>query len=103
MILILFLGLELLIGGCQRTFAGNDPGLLEKQTIHLFQQGKYQEAIAAAEKLLASREKELGPEDPKTVLERYSAALFFLLADFRNPNSARTPECPVRGSRTRSA
>src|SRR5258708_20873945 len=63
--LVLLLGLDLFVGGCPRSFAqNNDSGLLNQQQNKLYQEGKYQEAIPIAEKLLAIRAKELGPEIP---------------------------------------
>jgi tetratricopeptide (TPR) repeat protein len=52
---------------CPGSFAeDDDPNSLDQQVLTLYQQGKYQEAIPIAEKLLEIRKKELGLQDADT-------------------------------------
>src|SRR5260221_3812482 len=65
--LVLLAGLGFFIGECRRSFARNDdPGLLNQQVVKLYQEGKYQEAIPIAKKLLAIERRVLGREHPGT-------------------------------------
>src|SRR5260221_5761802 len=66
--LVLLVGLGFFIGECPRSLARNDdPGVLNQQVLQLYQQGKYQEAIPIAKKLLVIQKRVLGPEHPDTV------------------------------------
>jgi tetratricopeptide (TPR) repeat protein/CHAT domain-containing protein len=61
------LALGLLLGQGSRALAQTtDPDLLKQQVLSFYHQGKYQEAIPLAEKLLAIRKRTLGPEHPDT-------------------------------------
>src|SRR6516162_5820779 len=65
--LLLLLALVLFLGACPRAFPRNDdPDLLNQQVLQLYQEGKYQQAIPIAEKLLAIKKRTRGPEDPDT-------------------------------------
>jgi tetratricopeptide (TPR) repeat protein len=76
--LVLLLGLGLFLGLGPRSFAWNDElGVLNQQESKLFQQGKYQQAIPVAEKLLSMARRELGPEDPDTVMILYNLAVLY--------------------------
>ena len=55
---VLLLGLFFLIARCPSTFAQDeDPGQIAQQLEKLYQEGKYQEAVPIAERLLAIRER----------------------------------------------
>jgi tetratricopeptide (TPR) repeat protein len=54
-----------------------DPSLLAQQSDELYKEGKYKEAIPIAEKLLAIRKKELGPEHPDTAQSLNNLALLY--------------------------
>jgi hypothetical protein len=59
-----------------RCFAQNqNPSLLDQQILKLYQEGKYLEAIPIAEEQLATREKELGLENPNTTSSFNSLAI----------------------------
>src|SRR5215469_4516101 len=55
-----------------------NPSLLDQQVRNLFEEGKYQQAIPIAEKLLAIREKELGLEHLDTASSLNSLATLYL-------------------------
>lgn len=68
--LVLLLGLSLLLGEGSLSFArDNAPDSLNRQVLELYQQGKYQEAIPFAEKLLTIRKQTFGPDHPDTALD----------------------------------
>jgi len=76
--LVLILALGLSLGTCSRSFArDDDPDLLNQQVLKLYQEGKYQEAIPIAEKLLAIREKQLGLQNPETAGSLNSLATLY--------------------------
>ena len=65
--LVLCLALGLFLGKGSQAFArDDDPRLLNQQVLKLYQQGKYQEAVPIAERVLAIEKRILGPEDPDT-------------------------------------
>jgi ankyrin repeat protein/CHAT domain-containing protein/Flp pilus assembly protein TadD len=56
---------------------------LKWQAHDLYQQGRFQDAIPLAERLLAIREEDLGPEHPETILSlNYLAELYQQLGDY---------------------
>jgi hypothetical protein len=66
--LVLILVLDLLIGGCPRSFGQvDDPGLLNQQVTKLYKVGKYREVIPIAERVLEIDKYILGPEDTAIV------------------------------------
>src|ERR1700720_1148377 len=76
--LVLLLVLGLFLGKGSQAFArDNDPHLLDEQVGKLYQQGKYQEAIPIAIKLLAIRKRVLGPEPPNTAASLNDLALLY--------------------------
>ena len=82
--LVCLLALGLFFGEGARAFAReDDPNLLEQQVLQLYQQGKYQEAIPLAEKLLAIRKQTLGPDHPDTATSLgYLARLYKFMGDY---------------------
>jgi tetratricopeptide (TPR) repeat protein len=65
--LVLLLALGVYLSECPLAFArSDDPGLLDQQVLQLYEEGKYQEAIPIAKRLLAAMKRLLGPEDPGT-------------------------------------
>ena len=64
-LLLLALGFWIL-GGATALAKGDDPNALYKQFKKLFEQGKYQEAIPIAERLLEVTKRAMGPEHPET-------------------------------------
>ena len=77
--LLLLLALVLFLGACPRAFARNDdPDLLNEQVLQLYQEGKYQQAIPIAEKLLAIKKRSRGPEDPSTAQSLNNLAALYL-------------------------
>jgi tetratricopeptide (TPR) repeat protein/CHAT domain-containing protein len=78
-VLVLLLALGLFLGKGLQAFArDDDPGLLNQQVLQLYQEGKYQEAIPFAEKLLAIRKRTLGCEDPSTAQSLNNLAALYL-------------------------
>ena len=82
--LAFLLVLGLFLGKGSQAFARDeDPGLLNQQVFKLYQQGKYQEAIPLAEKLLAIRKQTLGPDHPDTATSLgYLARLYKFMGDY---------------------
>jgi tetratricopeptide (TPR) repeat protein len=82
--LLLILALGLSLGACSRSFArDNDPDLLDQQVLKLYQEGKYQEAIPIAEKLLAIRKRTLGLDHLSTVTSLNNlASLYAEMGDY---------------------
>jgi tetratricopeptide (TPR) repeat protein len=77
--LVLILALGISLGVCSRSFArNNDPDLLNQQFLKLYQQGKYQDAIPIAEKLLAIRKKQLGLENRWTADSLNNLAVLYV-------------------------
>ena len=55
----------------------DDPGVLNRQVLQLYQQGKYQEAIPLAEKVLAITKGRLGPEHPNIATSLRNLAFLY--------------------------
>src|SRR5260370_1331098 len=66
-LLLLALGFCIL-GGATVLAKGDDPNALNKQFKKLSEQGKYQEAIPIAERLVEVAKRALGPEHPETAV-----------------------------------
>jgi tetratricopeptide (TPR) repeat protein len=76
--LVCLLALGLFIGEGSRSFArADDPGLLYQQVLELYQEGKFQQAIPLAEKLLAIKKRALGPEDPSIAQSLNNLAILY--------------------------
>jgi tetratricopeptide (TPR) repeat protein len=76
--LVLLLALGLFLGKGSQAFArDDDPRLLNEQVFKLYQQGKYQEAIPLAERLLAMEKQTIGPEHPATAASLNNLALLY--------------------------
>src|SRR6516225_5076164 len=84
--LVLLLAFGLFLGACPRAFARHDDlGLLNEQVLKLYQEGKYQEAIPIAEKLLAiTRANHI---QPKTSVKAFGRQLHNTI---RNPFYSRS-------------
>jgi tetratricopeptide (TPR) repeat protein len=76
--LVLLLALGLFFGEGPTSFArDNDPDVLNRQVLKLYQQGKYQEAIPLAKRLLAMEKGTLGPNHPDTATSLNNLALLY--------------------------
>jgi tetratricopeptide (TPR) repeat protein len=77
--LVCLLALGIFFGEGLRSFAqDDDPDLLNRQVLKLYQEGKYQEAIPIAEKFLAMTKRTLGSDDPNTAASLNNLALLYL-------------------------
>jgi tetratricopeptide (TPR) repeat protein len=76
--LALLLVSDLFFGGCPTSFGqSDDPSVPNQQAINLYKEGKYQEAIPIAEKVLDLDKKILGPENPLTVIAIGNLAILY--------------------------
>jgi tetratricopeptide (TPR) repeat protein len=83
--LVLLLALGLFFGERPRSFAqDSNPDVLSRQFHKLYQEGRYQEAIPLAEKLVAITQRMLGPDQPDTAISLNNlAALYYQMGAYQ--------------------
>ncbi len=79
LLIALIMAVALLMGtpGWSDEYSLQKANELSQEVLRLYQQGQYDEAIPLAERILAIREKDLGPEHPDTALALNNLAVFY--------------------------